>query len=458
MAFQKQPVSYQCRCSWCKQTFNSPKKDDFLCSATCEKQWEINHVYFGLLKDDGFFERWWKFCEESGSGINLDVSWWRSRVGEDFPVNVGGKCPSQDEADRKRMIFLNFNEVFEQNKYFITKWPPFATPAEFMALPEEKRRIYKCPEGLNQNRDNIMTKQILPVNQPDMTKEEALAVHATLKHHANAMRSNLLDMRDRNGWKALGFTSFEEYGEKEWGYSRTYINRLAKAEEIQKSLSVPIGTSEIPESQLRPLSVIPEADRDAIYQQALKDAEAKGEKLTAAKVQDAVKDYQAKLKGAEMSLQVKEAKIDELEAEKKQLAETIALLSQPQKKVSTKAAEISRLEQLAAQKDQAIEQLKAQLAAQSQKKPALESDIDEALKLKIVEFYDALADNILVGATEILHSLQSFNETQVKEDYPNRLKEILPVGTRDRLAQAAEKMAVVSQSLDFLLTGKPHSI
>ncbi len=74
------------------------------------------------------------------------------------------------------------------------------------------------------------------------------------------MLSMLLEMRDRKGWKALGYESWEEYGEKEWEYSVNYLNRITGAGYTQ-SVIVPIGTKEIPESQLRPLSSTPESER-----------------------------------------------------------------------------------------------------------------------------------------------------------------------------------------------------
>ena len=73
---------------------------------------------------------------------------------------------------------------------------------------------------------------------PDMTLEEAQAKHAELKALESVMRSSLLEMRDRKGWKVLGYESFADYGEKEWGFNQAYLYRVAKAAEIQKIISV----------------------------------------------------------------------------------------------------------------------------------------------------------------------------------------------------------------------------
>ena len=63
-------------------------------------------------------------------------------------------------------------------------------------------------------------------------------------------------MRDRKGWKALGYESFKDYGEKELGYQEAHIYRLVEAAEVSLQIGYsPIGESAPPaESQLRPLN------------------------------------------------------------------------------------------------------------------------------------------------------------------------------------------------------------
>lgn len=125
-----------------------------------------------------------------------------------------------------------------------------------------------------------------------MTFEQATEKHNQLKTIHSLTRALLLEMRDKKGYLALGFSTFEEYGEKEWGYTRTYIYRIAQAEETQQSISRQIGDKEIPEGQLRPLAKITAKDRDAIYQKAKDEAEVEGKKLTAKKIEEAVAKYQ----------------------------------------------------------------------------------------------------------------------------------------------------------------------
>ena len=72
---------------------------------------------------------------------------------------------------------------------------------------------------------------------------------------------------DRKGWKALGYESFVEYGERELGYQENYIHKLVNAAEI----SLQIGFSsdctivQPKESQLRPLTQVPDEARREIW-------------------------------------------------------------------------------------------------------------------------------------------------------------------------------------------------
>jgi hypothetical protein len=126
-----------------------------------------------------------------------------------------------------------------------------------------------------------------------MTEKEARNKHLQLKSIHGLARALLLEMRDRKGWLVLGFSSFEDYGEKEWNYSQSYIYRLSKADEIQATLS-PIG--EIPETHLRPLGSVPEAERQAIFDEANRKAEEANKERTAKMVEDAVKEWKERNK------------------------------------------------------------------------------------------------------------------------------------------------------------------
>jgi hypothetical protein len=127
----------------------------------------------------------------------------------------------------------------------------------------------------------------------DMTFDEAQAKHNELKSLQSAIRLLLLEMRDRKGWKALGFSSWEEYGEKEWSYSKSQLDRLATAARIEHILP-PIGGEQIPESHLRPMAGLPEDVIPVIWQEANRKAEEAGIERTAKMVQETVDDWKTK--------------------------------------------------------------------------------------------------------------------------------------------------------------------
>ena len=139
------------------------------------------------------------------------------------------------------------------------------------------------------------TRETISMNEltalPDMNLEEATAKHQELKAIHGVARSMLLEMRDRKGWKVLGFSSWEDYGDKEWDYSVRHLNRLATAFETQKSLG-PIGL-EIPEGQLRPLTQVP----DDIKKQIWDEVNEENKVVTAKLIEQAVEKYKADLLG-----------------------------------------------------------------------------------------------------------------------------------------------------------------
>ncbi len=98
----------------------------------------------------------------------------------------------------------------------------------------------------------------------------------------------LTEDKSEEAQSALGFESFEQYGEVKRGLSLRHLNRLASAAEAQLSLG-PIGPSaEIPESHLRPLASLSEDERRQVWEEATAQAEAEQKKLTAKMIQEAV--------------------------------------------------------------------------------------------------------------------------------------------------------------------------
>ena len=124
-------------------------------------------------------------------------------------------------------------------------------------------------------------------------------------------------MRDRQGWKALGYESFKDYGEKELGYKETRIYQLVDAAEIglQLGYNSTIVESIPKESQLRPLKAVPEEERKAIWEEATRKAEEENAKLTAQRVESAVKEWKQRQQESQTESNERRNKIRELEAQ-----------------------------------------------------------------------------------------------------------------------------------------------
>lgn len=150
--------------------------------------------------------------------------------------------------------------------------------------------------------------------QLEMTLDEARETDRLIKRHINTTRYLLLDMRDRKGWKALGYESFVEYGEKELSLGSARIYQLADAAEI----SLQLGFSKIlekqpTESHLVPLKSVPEEDRKAIWDEATRKAQEEGAKLTAKRIEEEVAEWKQRAQESQAESNERRKKIRELE-------------------------------------------------------------------------------------------------------------------------------------------------
>jgi len=181
--------------------------------------------------------------------------------------------------------------------------------------------------------------------QMEMTLEEARETDRLIKRHINTTRYLLLDMRDRKGWKALGYESFKDYGEKSLGYEKAYLTRLADAGEISLQLGydpeLPIGNSP-PESQLRPLKAVPEDERKAIWEEATRKAEEEHARLTAQRVEDAVAEWKQRQQESQAESNERRKQIRELETrldeEKFRVGSLQLRLEHAEKEINERAA------------------------------------------------------------------------------------------------------------------------
>lgn len=263
--------------------------------------------------------------------------------------------------------------------------------------------------------------------QMEMTLDEARETDRLIKRHINTTRYLLLDMRDRKGWKALGYASFVEYGEKELSLGTARIYQLADAGEISLQLGFSKNLEKQPiESHLVPLKSVPEDERKAIWEEATRKAEAEHAKLTAQRVEEAVKEWQQrskdwhrqyidernKLRQVELELSVASKRAQELEipadyetakAEATRLQAELNKLKKEQDrlvndqlkmKLNERAQELEEMEQRKTLMEEQVERMKAYMASLDRESRRLEvhQQVIEELRLKLLSLAVFLSD------------------------------------------------------------------
>ncbi len=116
-----------------------------------------------------------------------------------------------------------------------------------------------------------------------MTAPEARQCIAAIKAHLHGARALLLELEEREGWRALGYSSWRACVVAEFGQSQAYLYRQLAAAKIERVVEPfsPIG--EIPEGQLRPLAALDSPDEQRAVWDTAKETAPNG-RVTAAHV------------------------------------------------------------------------------------------------------------------------------------------------------------------------------
>ena len=280
--------------------------------------------------------------------------------------------------------------------------------------------------------------------QLEMTLDEAVETDRLIKRHINTTRYLLLDMRDRQGWKALGYESFKAYGEKELGYEERHIYRLVDAAEIGLQIGTDQLDSQPTESQLRPLKSVPEAERKAIWDEATRKAEEEHAKLTAQRVEDAVKEWKQRSQDWHSQFvgerdKLRQAEMELVAAQKRQ-AVVVEKIPADYEALKTKAAQLeTELATNKAEQTRIIQSaIKAKLSGYQGEVDALEAK-KRHLEQQAREYQDYLAS--LTGtARQMEAQARAFEKTrQALVDLASELSDFMPVDpdlTRRALALA----------------------
>jgi hypothetical protein len=130
-----------------------------------------------------------------------------------------------------------------------------------------------------------------------MTEQEARACVEEIKGHLETTRALLFNLHEREGWRALGYETWQRCITEEFAMSRFYAHRLLNAHMVDRILSarseaLPIGNAwkpvaEIPEAHARELgALLP--DEDAVRDVYAEVQEATDGEPTAARYREAV--------------------------------------------------------------------------------------------------------------------------------------------------------------------------
>lgn len=100
----------------------------------------------------------------------------------------------------------------------------------------------------------------------------------------------LKEIRDNRLYKERGYSSFDQYLADEWGFGRSYINKIIKSSETRKRLGtlVPdLDSSSLGETLLRELNSVPDEHLEDVIDLASMTAKTQGKRLTARAIKDA---------------------------------------------------------------------------------------------------------------------------------------------------------------------------
>ena len=162
-----------------------------------------------------------------------------------------------------------------------------------------------------------MNQLIVPLDSDILTPmnaEEAEACITEIITSHEHTGEKLLELHDREGWKAVNYVSWEECVRARFHFGHSHVYRLLAAEEVRRDIAPiieeqrqaarieksPIGDKPIPESQLRPLTKLKKAED---RREAWKEVISQPEPVTAKRVKKIVsvrQRAQAAIRGTPM--------------------------------------------------------------------------------------------------------------------------------------------------------------
>lgn len=118
-----------------------------------------------------------------------------------------------------------------------------------------------------------------------MTEKEARQCVKAIKDHLSEARAKLVELYEREGWRALGYPSWRQCVLSEFEQHQSQLYRLLAAGLVEREISPTGEIGHIPERQLRELTALD----DPLLRKAAWEVTQEQEKVTAQIVKQAVK-------------------------------------------------------------------------------------------------------------------------------------------------------------------------
>ena len=121
-----------------------------------------------------------------------------------------------------------------------------------------------------------------------MTAVEARECISKINSSLTNIRSLVLDLYEREGWKALGYDNWRSCVTAEFKDKQRYLYYQLEAAQIEKNICTMVQKGQIPERQLRPLAKLEPEQQKEVWEKAVQTAP--DGKITARHVQKIVNE------------------------------------------------------------------------------------------------------------------------------------------------------------------------
>lgn len=123
----------------------------------------------------------------------------------------------------------------------------------------------------------------------NMTVFEARECVKKINENIQNTRVLLLELYEREGWRALGYTSWRSCVVAEFKDKENYLYKQLAAAKTERNICTAVQKEPIPERVLRPLTSLPPEEQKELFQQAVETAP-EG-KVTARHIEKTIQEY-----------------------------------------------------------------------------------------------------------------------------------------------------------------------